>query len=439
MKNRREFIISGAGAVGFLALSSQAKSSQQQSPAYLKVSSEISQTGMASIKSFLPASFNVSDPKADCTKYIQNAINERVQLFLPAGVYNVSPNPDSPELKNAQSRGGSCINLLTGCAIVGVGTIKLLPGRYAGVGSIITNWDDEDLSDVILSGIRIDGNSSNVDGAINCINIIGSQGLTIDNVNAINPPSRKGNGGIGIGLRSSNNNNGPINSNITNCRVENCGYIGISIDRPNGVIINSCTVDGTNDNGIDIFGNDYSGGRFNSGESRNVIVSNSIIKNAKGSGIFLESCGDAIISSCHIDKPGTNGIILNRMNSASLDNVINAVKIKGDGKGIGVKFKNTTGSTLLSGMRFEKLESSYYIDGGEFIFIDKGFHKDISSELLKITNNEKVMLNNSLIETQVYQGKEEPTLYNDSFSRAFHNTTINGVHWLDGNKSMGKK
>ncbi|MCQ5432073.1 right-handed parallel beta-helix repeat-containing protein, partial [Klebsiella pneumoniae] len=91
--------------------------------------------------------------------------------------------------------------------------------------------------------------------------------------------------------RSSKNNNGPVDSNITNCRVENCGYIGISIDRPNGVIINSCTVDGTNDNGIDIFGNDYSGGRFNSGESRNVIISNSIIKNAKGSGIFLESCG----------------------------------------------------------------------------------------------------------------------------------------------------
>ncbi|WP_255917077.1 right-handed parallel beta-helix repeat-containing protein [Klebsiella pneumoniae] len=328
MKNRRDFLLSGAGAVGLLALSAQAKSSPQQAPAYLKVSSEISQTGMASIRSFLPASFNASDPSADCTKYIQNAINERVQLFLPAGVYNVAPNPDSPEIKNAQSKGGSCINLLPGCAIIGVGTIRLLPGSYSGVGSIITNWDDEELSDVIISGVRIDGNSQNVDGAINCINIIGSRGLTIDNVNAINPPARKGNGGIGIGLRSSKSNNGPVDSNITNCRVENCGYIGISIDRPNGVIISSCTVDGTNDNGIDIFGNDYSGGRFNSGESRNVIVSNSIIKNAKGSGIFLESCGDAVISVCHIDNPGSNGIILNRMNSASLNNVINAVKIK---------------------------------------------------------------------------------------------------------------
>ncbi|WP_221933966.1 hypothetical protein, partial [Klebsiella pneumoniae] len=84
-----------------------------------------------------------------------------------------------------------------------------------------------------------------------------------------------------------------------------------------------------------------------------------------GSGIFLESCGDAIISACHIDNPGSNGIILNRMNSASLDNLISAVKIKGNGKGVGVKFKNTTGSTQLSGMRFEKLESSYHMDGAE--------------------------------------------------------------------------
>ncbi|MFQ0487648.1 hypothetical protein ACPDIM_29200, partial [Klebsiella pneumoniae] len=98
MKNRRDFLLSGAGAVGLIALSAQAKSSPQPAPAYLKVSSEISQTGMASIRSFLPASFDASDPRADCTKYIQNAINERVQLFLPAGVYNVSPNPDSPEI-----------------------------------------------------------------------------------------------------------------------------------------------------------------------------------------------------------------------------------------------------------------------------------------------------------------------------------------------------
>ncbi|MCO1181210.1 hypothetical protein NGE66_28715, partial [Klebsiella pneumoniae] len=91
MKNRRDFLLSGAGAVGLIALSAQAKSSPQPAPAYLKVSSEISQTGMASIRSFLPASFDASDPRADCTKYIQNAINERVQLFLPAGVYNVSP------------------------------------------------------------------------------------------------------------------------------------------------------------------------------------------------------------------------------------------------------------------------------------------------------------------------------------------------------------
>ena len=178
----------------------------------------------------------------------------------------------------------------------------------------------------------------------------------------------------------------------------------------------------------------FRSGRFNSGESRNVIVSNSIIKNAKGSGIFLESCGDAVISACHIDNPGSNGIILNRMNSASLDNVISAVKIKGNGKGIGVKFKNTTGSTQLSGMRFEKLESSYHMDGAEFVFIDKGLHKDISGELIKITNKDKVRLNSSLIERQVYQGSQQPKLLNAEYSSAIANTTTDGIHWLNNNK-----
>jgi hypothetical protein len=62
------------------------------------------------------------------------------------------------------------------CAIIGVGTIRLLSGSYAGVGSIITNWDDDDLSDVIISGVRIDGNSQNVDGAINCIILSAQEG-----------------------------------------------------------------------------------------------------------------------------------------------------------------------------------------------------------------------------------------------------------------------
>ncbi|WP_218962036.1 hypothetical protein, partial [Staphylococcus aureus] len=104
------------------------------------------------------------------------------------------------------------------------------------------------------------------------------------------------------------------------------------------------------------------------------------------------------------------------MNSASLDNLISSVKIKGNGKGVGVKFKNTTGSTQLSGMRFEKLESSYHMDGAEFLFIDKGVHKDISGEIIKITNKDKIRLNSSLIERQVYQGNQQPSLFDAQYT-----------------------
>jgi hypothetical protein len=112
MKNRREFIISGASAVGLLALSKQAKSGPQQAPAYLKVASGISQTGMASIRSFLHRLMH--QIRTPIARSIYRMQSTRVQLFIPAGVYNVSPNPDSPEIKNAQSKGGSCINLLPG-------------------------------------------------------------------------------------------------------------------------------------------------------------------------------------------------------------------------------------------------------------------------------------------------------------------------------------
>ncbi|WP_170932200.1 hypothetical protein, partial [Klebsiella pneumoniae] len=101
-----------------------------------------------------------------------------------------------------------------------------------------------------------------------------------------------------------------------------------------------------------------------------------------------------------------------------------------------VKFKNTTGSTQLSGMRFEKLESSYHMDGAEFLFIDKGVHKDISGEIIKITNKDKIRLNSSLIERQVYQGNQQPSLFDAQYTSSIANTTNHGIHWLDGNKQV---
>jgi hypothetical protein len=74
------------------------------------------------------------------------------------------------------------------------------------------------------------------------------------------------------------------------------------------------------------------------------------------------------------------------------------------------------------------------MDGAEFVFIDKGLHKDISGELIKITNKDKVRLNSSLIERQVYQGSQQPKLLNAEYSSAIANTTTDGIHWLNNNK-----
>ena len=74
------------------------------------------------------------------------------------------------------------------------------------------------------------------------------------------------------------------------------------------------------------------------------------------------------------------------------------------------------------------------MDGAEFVFIDKGMHKDISGELIKITNKDKVRLNSSLIERQVYQGNQQPRLLDGEYSSAVTNTSTDGIHWLNANK-----
>ncbi|WP_408128966.1 hypothetical protein, partial [Klebsiella pneumoniae] len=61
-----------------------------------------------------------------------------------------------------------------------------------------------------------------------------------------------------------------------------------------------------------------------------VIISNSIIKNAKGSGIFLESCGDAIISACHIDNPGSKEGANKQVISSQADSLIKISRIWAD-------------------------------------------------------------------------------------------------------------
>ncbi|WP_269707216.1 hypothetical protein [Klebsiella pneumoniae] len=63
-------------------------------------------------------------------------------------------------------------------------------------------------------------------------------------------------------------------------------------------------------------------------------------------------------------------------------------------------------------------------------------HKDISGEIIKITNKDKIRLNSSLIERQVYQGNQQPSLFDAQYTSSIANTTNHGIHWLDGNKQV---
>jgi hypothetical protein len=85
-------------------------------------------------------------------------------------------------------------------------------------------------------------------------------------------------------------------------------------------------------------------------------------------------------------------------------------------------------------MRFEKLESSYHMMGLSLYLLIKGCIRTYRVELIKITNKDKVRLNSSLIERQVYQGSQQPKLLNAEYSSAIANTTTDGIHWLNNNK-----
>ncbi|MEI0421622.1 MULTISPECIES: hypothetical protein, partial [Klebsiella] len=45
-------------------------------------------------------------------------------------------------------------------------------------------------------------------------------------------------------------------------------------------------------------------------------------------------------------------------------------------------------------------------------------------------------LNSSLIERQVYQGNQQPSLFDAQYTSSIANTTNHGIHWLDGNKQV---
>ncbi len=435
----------GLSAAAMGGVSIAASASDAATPPYLKTISDAANDGSLSIFRFLPSSsaqiqaFRNGTSEVDCTKYIQDALDLGVEVVFPNGVYLVSPDKKSPSIKNAQSPGLGCLNLKSGSSIVGAGTIRLAPGSYnsSGNGAIITNWGGDDLTFVRIVGVTVDGNAENVKGAFNGINLIGAHDVTISGVTAKNTPAIGGSGGIGIGVRSNYSSEfGSVNCAIHDSRIYNAGYIGVSVDRPNGFIMTGSFIDGTKDNGIDIFGNDSTGGENNPGDIRNVILSSNIIKNVKGSAIFLESGGDAIIDSVSIDGFGSNGIIMNRMNSGSLNNIISNVKIRNDGSGVGVKFKNTCGHTQTSNLRFESLEHSYHMEGAQYIHIASGVHKNIAKELIKVTDNNHVMFYNSLVERQVCHNSSQPQLLSQVSSGAISGCTTSGIHWLNGNREI---
>ncbi|HEE3519267.1 TPA: right-handed parallel beta-helix repeat-containing protein [Klebsiella pneumoniae] len=340
--------------------------------------------------------------------YIQSAIDEAHTNYLSGvgptnvligGHYTVTLNPGSVLIPGEVAAGRGALCMRSGVTLMGGGSITL-DGSFTGSssGAIITNWDGvADNSKV--QGITLNGSRGTASGTgITCINIVDSDNVTIDNVKAIDSTSG------GIYLRRANNTvYGCTNSRIINCYVHNVGYIGIQCERPNGMHVVNNNILLCGDNGIDIFGNVTTD--TGQGVAENVVIKGNIIQDISV-GVFIESCGNADISSCRISGFSNSGVFFNRINTAAYNCSVIGCTITGADitSSQGIRWKNAVGYTRVYNNTLKNCIDSFVTTGG-MIYVDIGVnnHESIGRCFLYVPKTSNGCVYTRMVQ-QVYNG-----------------------------------
>lgn len=308
------------------------------------------------------------------------ALGGSQKVVLPR-VYSVAPNPESLAVSGEYAAGRVCLNLRSGVSLCGPGGLQLITGVYgAQAGAIIGNWSGP-IATVAICGVSIDGGrDAGTTGNIASINVLDTTDCTITDNRVSNST------GGGIYVRGTlGNGYCSRNAVVRYNRVTNSGYIGIQVERPQSPQIVGNWVTLTGDNGIDVFGDDSAGGQENAGIGIGITIIGNIVRQTGQSGLFLESVGRAVVEGNHFLDFATYGVFLNRINSASLGNVITGNIFRNSTQsGIGLNFKNNPGRTEVSTNRFENLLNSVRFERAQYVVMGQNTHALIASEIYQV-------------------------------------------------------
>lgn len=380
---------------------------------YLKVTSEIIQGLPVTIDWFIPEA-EVPKCRNGTSDFLvegnlEDPLSRGVQLYVPPGVYMVSPSRTTAGVANEYAANRVCLPIRSAVAIWGRGTFRLAPGAYGSSVGAIFGTPDSDIEGIVIDGITVDGNRVAVTGAFNCINLVGAVRAHITRTVTRNAPAVGAVGGINLALRSAAGTRRPIDCMAIGNHSLNAGYIGAQFDRNMGGQVTNLLIDGTVDNGLDIFGNDGAGGEANAGQGKQFVVMGLVARNIGLSGVFLESLGDIILQTFNIQDFGNGAVFLNRINSAAHRVTIADGRIRNEsGLGTGVIYKNTVGRGMISGVTFEKLEYSLDCRSAQYLHVGVNYHSEISKEIIRTPATANNFWRGS-IDRQVYLGSQSTT------------------------------
>lgn len=380
---------------------------------YLKVTSKIIQGLPVTIDWFIPDS-EVQNCRNGTSDFLvegnlEDPLSRGVHLYVPRGVYMVSPSLTTAGVTNEYAANKVCLPIRSAVTIQGSGTFRLAPGAYGASVGAIFGTPDGDIEDVVIDGITVDGNRSAVTGAFNCINLVGAIRPHITRTVTRNAPATGAVGGINLALRSAAGARRPVDCMVIGNHSLNAGYIGAQFDRNMGGQVTNLLIDGTVDNGLDIFGNDGAGGEANAGQGKQFVVVGLVARNIGLSGVFLESVGDIILQAFNVQDFGNGAIFLNRINSAAHRVTIADGRIRNEsGLGTGIVYKNTVGRGMISGVTFEKLEYSLDCRSSQYLHVGANYHSEISKELIHTPAAANNFWRGS-IDRQVYLGSQNTT------------------------------
>jgi hypothetical protein len=327
--------------------------------------------------------------------YAATGIPRRVVLD---GSYVVDTNPASSAVTGEYAAGKVCLNVSSGTTVCGTGKVTLAAGDYGTAsGAIFGNWTGA-IQNVHFKDLTIDGNRSGVTSGLSNVNLLDGTNITYEGVTSINAAAggiyTRGTIGNGYCCR---------NVKVLDCTVLNCGYIGIQVERADGLLISGNTVDGTGDNGIDIYGNDAAGGQYNAGIGRAIRVVANDVRNTAMAGLFLESMGNAIVSQNCFTANASYAIFCNRINSGALEFLISTNLIKGNGATTrGIQFKNTVGQASVRDNRFSDCVASFRVEGVQYVNFGRNTHARISKEIFEAPLAVNRMFR-CLVERQVFE------------------------------------